>query len=341
MDITLNGLEQICLAYIDDIIVFTNGNEQTHIEAVIKVLQRIKEKGLVLSKKKSKLLQTQVEYLGLKIGENGQLTLTNNIQEKLHMFPDKLENRKQIQRFLGCLNYIAEQGFLKNLAKERRILQTKISEKIPWTWTDNDTLLVKDIKQKVQLLPSLYNPQINDFLIVETDASKDTWAGCLKAVIHGKALLGLDIQVNLITNPTKVNNDMKISSEAYNTKANNDTTVSSEVLKTDKYEHKLCKYISGTFSQAEQNYSTHERETLACLKTLKKWKIDLIQTRFELRTDSKYLLGFWRYKLQEDYCRGRLIRWQLQLHQFSPYLRYIKSENNHIADTLTREWKPS
>ena len=171
------------------------------------------------------------------------------------MFPDKLENRKQIQRFLGCLNYIAEQGFLKNLAKERRILQAKISEKIPWNWTNDDTLLVKTIKQKVQLLPSLYNPKINDFLIVETDASKDTWAGCLKAIIHGKVLLGLDNEGNLIANPTKVNNDMKISSE---------------VLKTDKYEKKLCKYISGTFSQAEQNYSTHERETLACLKTLKK-----------------------------------------------------------------------
>ena len=76
MDETLNGLDHICLAYIDDIIVFTKENEQTHIDAVIKVLQRIKEKCLVLSKKKSKLFQTTVEYLGLKIGENGQLSLT-------------------------------------------------------------------------------------------------------------------------------------------------------------------------------------------------------------------------------------------------------------------------
>ncbi|GKB02849.1 enzymatic polyprotein [Tanacetum coccineum] len=51
------------------------------------------------------------------------------------------------------------------------------------------------------------------------------------------------------------------------------------VLKTEKYNAKLCKYISGTFSQAEKNYSTHEKETLACLRTLKKWKIDLLETR--------------------------------------------------------------
>lgn len=167
-----------------------------------------------------------------------------------------------------------------------------------------------------------------------------------------KKLLGLDDEGNFISNLKQGNNNDKKSSKVNNdakalSVANSDTKVSPKVYsdikispKTDKYKHTLCKYISGTFSQTEQNYSTHEKETLACLKTLKKWRIELLQTRFELRTDSKYLLGFWRYKLQEDYCRGRLIRWQLQLHQFDPYLRYIKSENNHIADTLTREWKP-
>ncbi|GKD38932.1 reverse transcriptase [Tanacetum coccineum] len=55
------------------------------------------------------------------------------------------------------------------------------------------------------------------------------------------------------------------------------------VLKTEKYDAKLCKYISGTFSQAEKNYSTHEKETLACLRTLKKWKIDLLETRENIR----------------------------------------------------------
>ncbi|GKB16305.1 reverse transcriptase [Tanacetum coccineum] len=302
MDNNLQGLENICLAYIDDIIVFTKGDEQEHIKAVSKVLQRIKEKGLVLSQKKSKLLQNEVEYLGLKITKDGTISLTNNTQEKLKLFPDKLEDRKQIQRFLGCLNYIAEQGFLKNLAKERKLLQKKISEKIRWEWTPADTQLVQHIKTTVQYLPELYNPEIRDFLIVETDASDDTWAGCLKAIQNGKELLGLDIDGNQI--PQSQPPELALLNNEQNS-----------VLKTEKYNAKLCKYISGTFSQAEKNYSTHEKETLACLRTLKKWKIDLLETR------------------------GRLIRWQLQLHQFHPYIKYIKTDNNTIADTLTREWK--
>ncbi|PWA36137.1 reverse transcriptase [Artemisia annua] len=168
----------------------------------------------------------------------------------------------------------------------------------------------------------------------------------MKAIQNGKELLGLDIdgiplpQSNLskvlsIDGSQIPQSDSVLLNSSLQVSSNEKTSV----LKTEKYKSKLCKYISGTFSETEQKYSTHEKETLACLKTLKKWKIDLLQTRFELRTDSKYVTGFWRYKLQEDYCRGRLIRWQLQLHQFHPYIKYIKSNNNTFADTLTREWK--
>ncbi|PWA89023.1 Enzymatic polyprotein [Artemisia annua] len=108
---------------------------------------------------------------------------------------------------------------------------------------------------KGNLAEELYKPETKDFLIVETDASDDTWAGY-------SVLLNSSLQVS----------------------SNEQTSV----LKTEKYKSKLCKYISGTFSETEQKYSTHEKETLACLQTLKKWKIDLLQTRFELRTDSKY-----------------------------------------------------
>nr|GEZ45404.1 reverse transcriptase [Tanacetum cinerariifolium] len=147
---------------------------------------------------------------------------------------------------------------------------------VRWEWTPADTQLVQHIKTTVQYLPKLYNPEIKDFLIVETDASDDTWAGCLKAIQNGKELLKLDIDGNQILQSQP--SELALLSNEQNS-----------VLKTEKYDAKLCKCISGTFSQAEKNYNTHEKETLACLRTLKKWKIDLLETRFELRTDSKYV----------------------------------------------------
>ena len=156
-----------------------------------------------------------------------------------------------------------------------------------------------------------------------------------------KNLLNLDEYGNFLYTAIKNSAESHHDNKAIKNSAesHHDNFQQSSVLKTEKQQTILCKYISGTFSVTEKNYSTHEKETLACLRTLKKWKLDLLQTRFELRTDSKYVVGFWKYKLKEDHCRGRLIRWQLELHRYCPYIKHIKSENNSFADTLTREWK--
>ena len=359
MDANLQGLEDFCLAYIDDIIIFTAGTEKDHASKLISVLERCKEKGLVISKRKAKILQKEVEYLGMKIGVDGQLSLTSNTQEKIKAFPDKLENRKQIQRFLGCLNYISDQGFLKQFAKERKVLQKKLSEKIPFSWTESDTEVVKAIKNNIEILPVLYNPTNEDFIIIETDASKEVWAGCMLAIPNGKKLLNMDDNGNpLSPNGYELKKDNgEPSSSQFSildacledkrialdyhleAKIKSSDDLTSYVPKTEKLQTKLCKYISGTFTKTQCNYPIHELETLACVKVLKKWRIELLPQRFELRTDSTYVKGFWKYKLQEDFKKGRLLQWQLCLQQYKPFLKHIKSENNCFADTLTREWK--
>ena len=338
MDKSLEGLNHMCLAYIDDILIFTKGNKEQHLQDVETVLLRIKEKGIVISKKKSKLLQKEIEYLGLILKENGELSLAPHTQEKIQAFPNELSDRKQIQRFLGCLNYIANEGFFKDLAKERKHLQKKISEKIPWSWTKTDSDIVKTIKEKIQVLPELYNPTKEDFLIIETDASQTTWAGCMRALPNGKAKLSLNEKGYKIEESKDLQSkESETSREGTDTIKSIDYSASKILIKDTEKLH-LCKYISGTFTDTESRYHIQELETLACVKILEKWKIDLLPSRFLLRTDSKYLTGFWRYKIKADHKQGRLIRWQMKLQQFEPYIQYIKSEQNSFADTLTREW---
>ena len=338
MDKSLEGLNHMCLAYIDDILIFTKGNKEQHLQDVETVLLRIKEKGIVISKKKSKLLQKEIEYLGLILKENGELSLAPHTQEKIQAFPNELSDRKQIQRFLGCLNYIANEGFFKDLAKERKHLQKKISEKIPWSWTKTDSDIVKTIKEKIQVLPELYNPTKEDFLIIETDASQTTWAGCMRALPNGKAKLSLNEKGYKIEESKDLQSkESETSREGTDTIKGIDYSASKILIKDTEKLH-LCKYISGTFTDTESRYHIQELETLACVKILEKWKIDLLPSRFLLRTDSKYLTGFWRYKIKADHKQGRLIRWQMKLQQFEPYIQYIKSEQNSFADTLTREW---
>lgn len=338
MDKSLEGLNHMCLAYIDDILIFTKGSREQHLQDIETVLLRIKEKGIVISKKKSKLLQKEIEYLGLILKENGELSLAPHTQEKIQAFPNELSDRKQIQRFLGCLNYIANEGFFKDLAKERKHLQKKISEKIPWSWTKTDSDIVKTIKEKIQVLPELYNPTKEDFLIIETDASQTTWAGCMRALPNGKAKLSLNEKGYKIEESGDLQSkESETSREGTDTIKGIDYSASKILIKDTEKLH-LCKYISGTFTDTESRYHIQELETLACVKILEKWKIDLLPSRFLLRTDSKYLTGFWRYKIKADHKQGRLIRWQMKLQQFEPYIQYIKSEQNSFADTLTREW---
>lgn len=157
-------------------------------------------------------------------------------------------------------------------------------------------------------LPELYNPTDNDILIVSTDACITHWGATLTALTN-KALEKTEKLKELITQ------------------------------KTSLKQKKLVKYNSGTFTATQQNYPIHELETLAAIKAFKKWQIDLRPITFYLRTDSKYLIGFQKYNIKANYNQGRLIRWQMQLSQYSYIPVYIKGELNSIADSLTREYR--
>ncbi|PWA62078.1 Enzymatic polyprotein [Artemisia annua] len=288
---------------------------------VKRVLERVKEVGIILSASKSKILKTEIEYLGLEIGKHGVLKLAPHTQEKIMLFPDKLEDRKQIQRFLGCINYIADQGFSKNFAKHRSLLQKKISEKTPWSWGEEDTNAVKLLKKNLTNLPELYNAKNSDFLIIETDASETTWAGCMLAIQNGKNILCLDEfgriqrakeEISIpekeeISIPEKEDHSTSETKHTNHERDKSSYTVQKDknlsytdhkcdnnqmlFKETQKLPKKLCKYTSGTFKPAEINYTVHEKEVLAIIRTLNKWKMELLPTRFELRTDSKYATG--------------------------------------------------
>jgi len=83
---------------------------------------------------------------------------------------------------------------------------------------------------------------------------------------------------------------------------------------------------------AELNYSVHEKELLAIIRALKKWRTDLLGSPFYVYTDHKTLLNF---NTQKDLSR-RQARWMEDLASFDCKFVYIKGENNTVADALSR-----
>jgi hypothetical protein len=177
MDRAFEGMTQYVAVYIDDVLVFSKNIEE-HYKHLRQVAQVFIKEGMIFSERKTTWIKPQIEFLGLTIQGNEE-TLQPHIAEKLLQFPDELENRKQIQRFLGVLNYARR--FIKDLAKIARPIQKKVSSKVTWNWSEEDTSTVKNLKGMIQKLPKLEYPDgTEERIILETDASNEAWGCVLK-----------------------------------------------------------------------------------------------------------------------------------------------------------------
>jgi hypothetical protein len=83
---------------------------------------------------------------------------------------------------------------------------------------------------------------------------------------------------------------------------------------------------------AEKSYPTHEKEMLAIVHALKKWRSSLLGYHFHVYTDHRTLEYF---DTQKDLSR-RQLRWAEFLSQYDYDLHYIKGEENTVADALSR-----
>ena len=110
------------------------------------------------------LFQQTIEFLGVIIGD-GKILLQPHISEKILTFPDKIEETKELQKFLGLLNYA--RSFIKNLSRIAGPLFSKVGSKGQKYFNQEDIKLVKSLKEIVTKLPLLDLPLINDYLIIE------------------------------------------------------------------------------------------------------------------------------------------------------------------------------
>jgi hypothetical protein len=179
MDDTLKPYFDCLIVYIDDILVFSPSIEQ-HFKHLKKLLQAVKQAGLVFSKNKINLFKIEIKFLGHTI-DNEKLTLQTHAVEFADKFPDKILDKTQLHRFLGSLNYIIH--FYKKCAQDRNLLNERL-KKDPSPWTEAHTQAMKNIKTKTKNLPILHISDDDVPKIVETDARNIGWGAILKQVRH-------------------------------------------------------------------------------------------------------------------------------------------------------------
>ncbi|CAN6685989.1 unnamed protein product [Malus baccata var. baccata] len=91
-------------------------------------------------------------------------------------------------------------------------------------------------------------------------------------------------------------------------------------------------YASQTLNDAQLNYSTTEKELLAVVFALDKFRSYLLGTKVIVYSDHAAL----KYLLTKKEAKPRLIRWMLLLQEFNIEIRDKKGSENVVADHLSR-----
>lgn len=104
------------------------------------------------------------------------------------------------------------------------------------------------------------------------------------------------------------------------------------LLQLDSNEERVIAYASRSLNQAEKNYSTTERECLAVVFAVEKFRPYVDGYNFKIITDHYSLI--WLYSLKEP--KGRLARWIMKLQSYNFEITHRPGKENLLADSLSR-----
>ena len=141
------------LIYIDDILLFSQ-NIDSHTVLLAKFHKIVQQYGVMLPEKNVAIGETEIDFLGMNIS-TGEYYLQPHIATQFDEFPDEKLSFKQVQQFLGIVNYMSE--FIHTLVKHRSILSAQVKKKAP-PWDKKCTEAVKELKRILKTLPALKIP---------------------------------------------------------------------------------------------------------------------------------------------------------------------------------------
>ena len=269
-------IDECCVVYIDDILIFFEDRE-LHEQHIRKVMNRLREFGLVCNGKKSKFFQSEVKYLGFVIGHNS----IKADPEKTRVVSEWSTPKSvtEVRSFLGLLNYYRR--LIHNFTHKALPLLNLTKKDVPFIWNNDCEKSFLELKEALLSAPVLKMPNFELPFFVWPDASQEAVGGILTQLYDGH--------------------------------------------------HHPIAFLSSKLSAAERKYSTTERELLAILTCLRRWKCYVDGKDTTVFTDHKPLT--WSRGLKNP--KPRVYGWIEELEYYSPSIRYVVG-SKQPADALSR-----
>jgi len=176
MDMILAGVKwQICLVYLDDVIVFS-GSPEEHLQHLDEVLTLLGKAGVTLKASKCHFFQEKVEYLGHAIRPGRVHVLEKNLRAFRGLrYP---ETQTQMKSFLGTCGVYRR--FVAELAKIAKPLTALTSTMLPTKLSPpsgKETDAFEILRGRLLDAPILALPKRYGHYIVDVDASYEQ-LGC-------------------------------------------------------------------------------------------------------------------------------------------------------------------
>ena len=182
MDMVLHGLSyEICLVYIDDIIIFSNTFEE-QLRRLGAVLQRLRRAKLKLKPSKCKLLQRKVEFLGHTISAAGVEMQTSKIDAVVNW--PRPRDTHQLRSFMGLCGYYRR--FIAGFADTAAPLHALTGKGVHFCWGPEQETAFVALKEKLTTAPVLGMPENAGQYILDTDASDVGLGAVLSQVQDGE-----------------------------------------------------------------------------------------------------------------------------------------------------------
>jgi len=167
MDVVMSGLHfQVCLVYLDDIIIFSETVDQ-HLERLIIVLKRLLSAGLKLKPEKCALFQKSIAFLGHVVSEKGIQTDPRKI-DAVKDWPVP-KSVRDVRAFLGLAGYYRR--FVPSFASIASPLNAMLGKGKKFAWSTEAQKSFDELKLALTSSPVLAMPNDDGEFVLDTDAS--------------------------------------------------------------------------------------------------------------------------------------------------------------------------